>query len=1375
MAFATPKTSRVTWAARFQTLMGKRNTRPIRIMMTGDSITEGYGADDIYKTWPALLQVELESLFPTTGVTSGQYTVSSSATDLPRVKTITRGGFQYIPAIYAFLKPEPWGQTLDKNGVASHSTQAGLGRRATSQAEATSRTWTGAATAVDFIIEHTRAGHAYTISRDGVVVKKVTASTGLGRQVVRVTGGLLTRDSVYTITFDNNTLPLLQGIAVYRGTESKGIQVWESAKSNTEMAQFIYSPTYNNVAQSYWITDLVADLPDVINIAWITNDSSSFKRSAIQYKASVKLFIESFLKEGRKIDPTWNPLISIVSPQERQEARLLTHPDGWAAFVEVQHEIANELENVFVESMSSPGPDGKPHIAKQGTGVKMSGDGIHPSSLGYVDYARNTLDAWIGVFNEDGVPDEDEDDTTTPPVTTPPVTNPPVTSLNFAHVGDSLAEAYTLSNAKLKSAYSTSSFVNQAKGGFLSAQIAAYQGGVPANITIPSGVLPASGPVAVTLDVNLLAIPGATGTWSTTGTFLNVPVKLSMTKTANPTTYKHTLERTSVGSAVNAPDPVPFITGLQYRDRLMLIQIARNDFHVSTPEQVIARINAMFDYNFRDRDDHIIFEIPLADKTIEAEGTTYRIKLDAMNAAIKAAFPKNFVASAAYLRSEAILRNAGLTPTTTDIANIANRTTPESFRVDTLHYNTPAYGQISDLVIKTLTAKGFTPVNAPAPTPDPTPTPDPGTGEPTTPTPTDTTPPTITILSPAPGNVSGTVQFRAKVTDASGVSVVAIYTGPATLIGTARPIAGQTDVWGLDVDAANMQGYSGFRFVAKDSKGNSIPSATVAMTVATVTAPSTAIPEFSNLSPAAGSVVDGPVTFKGTVTIADNLAITDVDLYYGAELLGSLEQVSGTDTWNITINSGELPTGINRYALISRGSNGKTATSSEVPISVKKPEATDPGSTILITSPAQGSVLKDTVTFRAAITSPQSITAKVRILDASNGDLLLDASEYGAGIWGGDILASNLPGTLTGIQYEVTNAKGTKTLSGITRVSILDETFQGDYFASIDKNTYLPPRKTVNALKDAILGDTTVNYGLPKLVIMGDSLGWTWGVNGNDTELKSALGVTRYANTAVSGQNAAQIAARQGGTPAKADFPANRIQKSGTVQLRSVVPNMFAFNGGAGTVTQAVEIAGVAGTIAAIKASDGSYTFQFTRSVAGAEVAVPAPAEIRTGFEYRDSIMVLGLGRNDNISNASSPETLVEPDTIVGYIQSMLDWNLRDPSEHFIRTIPMKASEATDPVANARLRAINDALHEAFPTAIFDDAAFLRSELTLRQKGLTPTGEDMTDISRGFTPVQFRQPGDTLHFNKKAYEMINHYLLRHLKTRGYVNWNEPTY
>jgi lysophospholipase L1-like esterase len=1373
MAYATPKTSRANWTEKFITLMGKRDTRPIRIMMTGDSITEGYGADDIWKTWPSLLQVELERLYDTTGVTPGDYTVSTKATDLPRVKTVNRGSFQYIPAMYAFVKPEPWGQTLAKTGIASASTQAGLGRRATSQGTSTTRSWTGKATSVDFIIEHTKLNHAYTITRDGVVIKKVTASTGLGRTVVRATGGSLTKDSTYTITFDNNTLPLLQGIAIYRGTESKGIQVWESAKSNTEVAQFIFSPTYNSPAQAYWIDDLVADLPDLINIAWITNDNSSFKRSAVQYKASMKIFIESVLAAGRKKLATWNPLISIVSPQERKAVSLQTHPDGWEAYVVVQHELANEIENVFVESMSSPGLDGKPHIAKQGNeSVYMSPDGIHPSSLGYVDYAKTTLDAWTGVFNGDEKPDpdqdEDEDTGTTPPVTTIP--NPPVVSgLKFSHVGDSLAEAYTVANAKLKSAYSTSTFISQAKGGWLSAEIAAHQGGVPAQITIPSGVLPATGTVAVTLDVNPLAIPGATGTWSMTGQFLNVPVKLTTVKTANPTAYTFTLERTTTGLAVNAPVAAPFVTGLDYRDRLMLIQIARNDFHVSTPEQVVARVNAMFDYNARDRDDHLLFEIPAADKDIEVVGTAYRTKLTAMNAALKAAFPKNFVASATYLRDEAILKNAGLTPTTADKADITAGFTPESFRVDTLHYNDLAYGQISDLVIKTLTDKGFTPVNPPSTTNPPS------TGTPT-PTPTvDTTPPTIVVQSPAPGTVSGVVPFRAKITDTSGVAFVAIYTGPATLIGTARPITGQTDIWGLDVDAANMQGYSGFRFVAKDTKGNSIPSPTVAMTVAAVQAPSTAAPVISNLSPVAGSVLDGPITFKATVTIADDLAITDVALYYGAELLGDFEQTSGSDTWFVTLNSGDLPEGINRYAVIARGSNGKTATSSEVPVSVKKPEASDPGSTILITSPAQGAVLSNTVSFRAAITSPQSVTSKVRVLDASNGDELLVASEYGAGIWGGDILASNLPSTLTGIQYEVTNAKGTKTLSGTTRVSILDESFQGDYFAAIDASTHLPPRKTVNALKDAILGDTTVTYGLPHVVIMGDSLGWNWGVNGNDTELKNALGATRYANTAVSGQKADQIAARQGGTPAKADFPGNRIQKSGTVTLRSLVPNMFAFNGPAGTVTQAVEIAGVAGTIAAIKAADQSYTFQFTRSVAGAEVAVPEPAHVLTGFEFRDSIMVFGLGRNDNISNSASPDTLVEPDTIVGYIQSMLDWNRRDPSEHFIRTIPMKASEATDSVANARLRAINAALHEAFPTAIFDDALFLRSELTLRQKGLTPSPEDMTDISRGLTPVQFRLPGDTLHYNKKAYEMINHYLLRHLKARGMVNWTEPTY
>jgi lysophospholipase L1-like esterase len=1343
--YVTPKTSRPDWHVLFEAAMAKRSNRPVRVAMLGDSITEGYGADDIYKTWPSLLQVELEKEYATTGVTAGSYTVSGS-----KVTTVARGSFQYISAMYAFNSPTPATQTLARVGAAADSSQWGLGRKATTQGLDTERSWTGRATSVDFIVYNNRTTNAYSIYRDDVLIKKVTTAT-IGRSVIRATGGSLTADSTYKIVFDNNTLPYFEGIAIYRNTENRGIQVWESAKSNTEVAQFIYSDTYNSTAQAQWIKDLVALLPDVINVAWITNDNSSFKRTPEQYKTSMRILFTTILEEGRKIDPNWNPLFSIVSPQERKEVTLKTMPEGWEAYVVVQHELANEFGNMFVESMSSPGLDGLPHIAKQGNeSSKMSSDGIHPSSYGYVDYATTTVDAWKGVFST-GKPS-----TGTPPVdnTPDPGTKPPVTTLNFSHVGDSLAEEYTVNNTKLKNAYSGSTFVSQAKGGWLSAEAAAYQGGVPAQITVTNKILPATGTTPVTLDVNLLAMPGTTDkTWSATGTYLNTPVKLTTTRTNG--VYSFVMERTTTGTAVSATTAAPFYTGEEHRNRLMLLQFARNDFHISTPAQVVERVRAMFAWNNRPADDHLLFEIPA--KNDELPGTAYRIKLDAMNAALKAAFPKNWVESAKYLRSEAILTKAGLTATATDKQNIIDGITPESFRSDSMHYNALAYGQISDLVVSTLTAKGFTPVNAPAPDPTPTPT-------------VDTTPPAITILGPAAGTVSGTVPFRARITDAGGVAFVAIYSGPGTLVGRAQLIAGETDVYGLDKDYADLQGLSGFRFVAKDVAGNSITSSTRAMTVAALPVADDSSPIISNIVPGAGSELLGPIPFKATVTINEPNTITDVVLYYKQELLGRMTRIEGTDNYSLILNSGDLPRDMDRYTVTARASNGKTA-ATELFVTVKVPTDTT-GPVIVVTSPSAGQVLKGTVPFRATVSDPQSVVTRVWV---TTGDtILLEAAELGGGVWGGDIAVEDLPATLVTLNFRARNANGLGTMSN--PVPVLMEEFSSDYFAGIDKDTYLPPAKTVFALRRALLGEQSQAEDVVKLVNIGDSLAWNWGVNGNSDAIIAALGQGRYINTGVSGQKMDQIAARQGGVPAKAVFPGNKIQKSGTVTLTSLTPNMFAFNGPAGSVSQDVSVSGVRGVMTATKDAGGSYTFKFTRKDAGAEVGLVQPIEVLTGFEHRNSIMVLGLGRNDNISNAASPSTLIEPADVVAYVQSMLDWNQRDKNEHLVRTIPMKFSETQDSVANQRLKAINFALHEAFPQNIFDDAAFLRSELTMNQAGLVVTDQDRTDIAAGLTPTQFRLPSDTLHYNKKAYNMINVLLLRELKARGIgVNWTEPDY
>lgn len=272
--------------------------------------------------------------------------------------------------------------------------------------------------------------------------------------------------------------------------------------------------------------------------------------------------------------------------------------------------------------------------------------------------------------------------------------------------GDSLTENWgsNNNNVELRDYFGASNVTNIGKGGQTSPQITARQGGVPAMLTISGGKLPASGGVTVTPDSNLFYMNAASGAWSQEGILLGVPGVLSVSKSNG--TYVYTFTRTSPGVEVASPTSAPFLTGQVWRDRVMTIGIGRNNFKTSTPEQIVAHIRGMIEWSTRNPSDHIVLSIPPS--TAETPGTADRTALDAANAALAAAFPRQWVDWAGYLRSEVTLGQAGITPTLQDLADIANAVTPTSFRGsgDNLHFNAAAYDVINTLILAAFAARG---------------------------------------------------------------------------------------------------------------------------------------------------------------------------------------------------------------------------------------------------------------------------------------------------------------------------------------------------------------------------------------------------------------------------------------------------------------------------------------------------------------------------------------------------------------------------------------------------------------------------------------------------------------------------------------------
>lgn len=279
-------------------------------------------------------------------------------------------------------------------------------------------------------------------------------------------------------------------------------------------------------------------------------------------------------------------------------------------------------------------------------------------------------------------------------------------TLQILQVGDSLTENWgnNSNNIEIKNAFGAANVQSIGKGGQTSPQIAARQGGRPVLLTISGGILSASGAVSVTPDSNLFYMNASSGTWSQTGTVAGVAGTLTLVKTSG--TYAYTFTRSASGTQVAVPNATPFLTGFAWRNHLMTICIGRNDFTSSTPAEIVERIRGIIEWNRRDPSSHLVLSIPPS--TSDTPGSSTRIALDAANAAIKAAFPRQWVDWAGYLTSAVTLQQAGVTPTSQDTTDIANGIVPASFRGDALHYNGLAYDMVNPLIVRELVARGAT-------------------------------------------------------------------------------------------------------------------------------------------------------------------------------------------------------------------------------------------------------------------------------------------------------------------------------------------------------------------------------------------------------------------------------------------------------------------------------------------------------------------------------------------------------------------------------------------------------------------------------------------------------------------------------------------
>jgi len=238
---------------------------------------------------------------------------------------------------------------------------------------------------------------------------------------------------------------------------------------------------------------------------------------------------------------------------------------------------------------------------------------------------------------------------------------------------------------------------NTGIGGIGARQIAALNGGTPAMTTSAFTIPADTSATAVTLNGWTPVSRGA----SQSVTIAGVQGVL-----ARDTSGNHTFARGSAGAAVLVPtaSQVVPVEAQAYRNRIFIMEIARNSFRTGTADpmsaaQLVAATRSLIDLQTTRVRRVIVWSTPPA--TDEGSGTPGRAPLDACNAAMAAAFPEHWLDLAGYLRTTAdttvgttTITNpftvAGISPTSQDLADIANGLTPTSFRGDNLHFNEAA-------------------------------------------------------------------------------------------------------------------------------------------------------------------------------------------------------------------------------------------------------------------------------------------------------------------------------------------------------------------------------------------------------------------------------------------------------------------------------------------------------------------------------------------------------------------------------------------------------------------------------------------------------------------------------------------------------------
>ena len=300
-----------------------------------------------------------------------------------------------------------------------------------------------------------------------------------------------------------------------------------------------------------------------------------------------------------------------------------------------------------------------------------------------------------------------------------------------------------------------------------------------------------------------------------------------------------------------------------------------------------------------------------------------------------------------------------------------------------------------------------------------------------------------------------------------------------------------------------------------------------------------------------------------------------------------------------------------------------------------------------------------------------------------------------------------------------------------------------------------PDLYTVQCMREALNVEEKAN--VLKFLFSGDSMTYGAGSGGfpvtkwfNDLLVEDGITNAQITNFGVGGETSVTICARQGGNPFVVTvddgfIPATTEAVRVTLQPINGQPVQPLLQ----SSSWVGELNGLKGTLRIVKPNggntwDAANYYTFTRSTAGSQITANRPMEFHLDIakQNANAIHVIWIGQN-------GPSV----DRAISDAKAMIE-RIESPNKKFIVISKPTSTDADDAK-----------YFEQFGNRFIAARKYL-VQYGLEDAGITPTAQDLTDISNGIVPTSLRS--DSVHWLAPGYQILAKLIFNRMKNLGWI-------